>query len=199
MWWIIIIVIVIAGFIYKSYRKNTIPFSPFEQKEVIGSIHQLLETTYLIYHSNNPDTVKERLMFLWTPLFKLQNYEALPYYESLVKLGVEEYLAKYPGRKPSEEDAYLLLHPTEFTEKNNDNKQFWAVSMYNSYLRHAEVEIKALNSLKTNRGKLNRLNKLLTKYNEFVSDFRTSFYNDEVDESITELGIEIETEIKKYS
>lgn len=163
-------------------------------KIVQGQIYQLLESMYLSYTSSNPDVVIGRLDFIFKkkndtdPLLKnmvnVYSWNSLEYSAMFTQM-YEEYKVNYYDKVYDETMLGYVMNPLKLKE---DRYNLCDTLVRDSMDRFFNKQLSDIESLKTKRGKVNRLKKNIEKLESlYVPEYSTIFY-----EYIEKFEIEIE-------
>jgi hypothetical protein len=142
---------------------------PYFSMGIQTSIHQVLETIFILRTTKNFETLKSRYAFLLERMKDLEQANLNSQYASDVRSAIENYQSIYPARSLEEKETVAVLQPNNF-----DVDKFYVEALDNCIKRYAEEQIGEIGNLKSENARAKRRLKIIEKLNGVKEDFRNS-------------------------
>lgn len=150
-----------------------------------GMLYQAMESIEGISTSSNIQVVNGRLDFLRTLLFKFCREYTYKGYRNLVASVEEKYRIDYYDKTFTDEQRDIILNPVPYLAQWDS---FRDNSLLQCFLRHAQKQQAHINSLKTKKAKVNRINLTIDAANEVLEKLQSTETKDRIRQLILELG-----------
>lgn len=139
-------------------RLSTVDLSNYTNKRNLErDFYQSFESIELITTSVNYDVIKSRILFLESLIVVIQLQKdniGQDKFESILSIAVDKYKKDYYDRTFKDFQISLLL-------KNKEQRHdFYADCIYSAFVKYVKNQEEAIENLKTEKGKINRRNKL---------------------------------------
>lgn len=156
--------------------------------QIHATVFRLLESIYIIENSLAPDTVIGRFQILEYTCEILVEAKSHPRYYVDIQEGIDIYKSNYYDKIPSEAGMQILTQPG-----GNNLDEYFCVKVFNSFGKQFKKHVEEFRSLKLEKAKAKRKEKMLESMDFVKSKILERSENSNSGEKIFELIKTIET------